>query len=371
MGDGPRTTQRRTVGLDYGQLTLVGGLFEDGWDSSPLLEQAVDAPVAGDGQLLLVLSPHQNNFELELTVEVWDAEPPADADDWQQVVRGWLEVEGDLLRYESPTMDVHDFDVPSGRYAVEVSGRGFVNYGCPGSTTPGDVWRVRLWPSDVEQPAYAVRTWTDPGADVDPSGVVDVGEEDWADWDPGPMPTGIAVAGDGSVVQLYEGEEPDVSLRERMRARGGWSESDPHTLDPRAVVDEPGGEVRWDGPPVAELRALLLRTGTPEDQIDDILRNQGVPEDLIEADHLAMPELGISGDLGAPRTGAVRFVASSGPAPDEATRTGSAEIVSGDGEHDAAFLSFATYEEAQAAIEAAARRFSERDVEPPEPLGEA
>ena len=164
MEDDARTTQRRTVSLDYGQFTLIGGELEDGWDSSPLLEQAADVPVAGDGRLLLVLSPHQNNIQLDLTVQVWDAEPTADAYDWQQVVRGWLDVETDRLRYESPTMEIEAFDVPSGRYAVEVSGRGFVTYGWPGSTTPGDVWRVRLWPSEVEHPAYAVRTWTDPDA---------------------------------------------------------------------------------------------------------------------------------------------------------------------------------------------------------------
>jgi hypothetical protein len=190
MGHQPRTTDRRTVALDYGQFTLIGGELEDGWDSSPLLEQAVDVPVAGDGQLLLVLSPHQNSFELDLTVEVWDVEPPTDADDWQQVVRGWLEVERDRLRFESPTMDIEEFDVPTGRYAVEVSGRGFVTYGWPGSTTPGDVWRVRLWPSEVEHPPYAVRRYepaeddgapvgTEPGSDrtLDPAWVATLDPE--------------------------------------------------------------------------------------------------------------------------------------------------------------------------------------------------
>lgn len=177
MGDAPRTTERRTVALDYGQFTLVGGAFEDGWDSSPLLEQAGEAPVAGDGQLLLVLSPHQNSFELDLTVEVWGTEPPTDSDDWEQVVRGWLDVEDDRLRYESPTMEIEAFDVPSGRYAVEASGRGFVAYGWPGSTTPGDVWRVRLWPSDLALPAYAVRTWTDPHADEPATAVAPAGAD--------------------------------------------------------------------------------------------------------------------------------------------------------------------------------------------------
>lgn len=322
MGDDARTTQRRTVSLDYGQFTLIGGELEDGWDSSPLLELAADVPVAGDGQLLLVLSPHQNNVELDLTVQVWDAEPPADADDWQQVVRGWLEIEADRLRYESPTMEIASFVVPSGRYAVEVSGRGFVAYGWPGSTTPGDVWRVRLWPSDVEQPAYAVRTWTDPAADVDPSGAVDVDEEDWADWDPGPIPTGITGTGDGSIVQHYQ------------------------------------EEVRWDGPPVAQMRTLLLRKGTPADEIDDILRSQGVPEDRIARDHVAGSEpFGEPAGHASTSPGWATFVAAGG-----------ARIVPADGEDDPGFQAFATYEEAMASIEEHARRFAEREIGPPEPL---
>jgi hypothetical protein len=30
--------------------------------------------------------------------------------------------------------------------AVRITGRGFLNYGWPGSTTPGDEWRLQLWP---------------------------------------------------------------------------------------------------------------------------------------------------------------------------------------------------------------------------------
>ncbi|MFE5708597.1 hypothetical protein [Rhodococcus koreensis] len=50
-----------------------------------------------------------------------------------------------MLVLSSPTTDPVKVAVPAGRYTVEVSGRGFVTYGWPGSTRPGDVSRIRLW----------------------------------------------------------------------------------------------------------------------------------------------------------------------------------------------------------------------------------
>ena len=37
-------------------------------------------------------------------------------------------------------------DLPSGSYHALITGTGFVGEGWPGSTTPGDHWRIRLWP---------------------------------------------------------------------------------------------------------------------------------------------------------------------------------------------------------------------------------
>ena len=48
----------------------------------------------------------------------------------------------------SPTTGEVFCEVPGGGYLIEVNGRGFVNYGWPGTTNPGDVWRIRLWPND-------------------------------------------------------------------------------------------------------------------------------------------------------------------------------------------------------------------------------
>ena len=160
-------TTTQTVALDYGWFDLRGGDSDHDLDPMPLLDAALDSRTevaASNGRALLVQSPHQNNFALALTVEVWDGEPPADTDAWQQVVRSSIEVTDDRIVYGSPTMDFVPFDVPTGSYAVLVSGRGFVARGWPGTTTPGDVWRVQLWPGEVTASVATLATWVDPRA---------------------------------------------------------------------------------------------------------------------------------------------------------------------------------------------------------------
>ena len=156
--------ETRTEAMDYGYFELRGGPSEHDLDPLPLLDAADGHDVASDGRTVLVLSPHQNNFELELTVEVWDAQPPEDLDAWEQVVVASLEVTDGRLDFAAPTLPGSRYDIASGRYVLTVSGRGFVARGWPGSTTPGDVWRVRLWPaaSGSTGPAVRLKGWAAP-----------------------------------------------------------------------------------------------------------------------------------------------------------------------------------------------------------------
>ena len=152
--------------MDYGQFCLDGGLGDIDTEIE-LLEQAQAAqPSAGDGTMVVVLCPHQNNFEMSVEVQVFDRRPAADRSEWQQVSEHRLAVDGSgMLSLSSPTTEPVTLAVPAGQYVVEVSGRGFVDYGRPGSTTPGDVWRLRLWPDDdsVLEPA---QPWEMPGYGV-------------------------------------------------------------------------------------------------------------------------------------------------------------------------------------------------------------
>jgi hypothetical protein len=153
----PRRVEERLVRLDYGQFCLCGNPSPDA-DYMTLLEQAINGcGIAADESGIVVVTPHQNNFEMPLRLEQWPDRPPGDDEEWEEIFEGSLVVADDELRYSSPTDASVTFQVPRGRYAVRISGRGFVNRGWPGSTTPGDSWRVQLWSSADDLPARRVK----------------------------------------------------------------------------------------------------------------------------------------------------------------------------------------------------------------------
>lgn len=157
-----RRVEERAVRLDYGQFCLCGNPSPDA-DYMTLLEQAINGSgVAADDHGVIVISPHQNNFEMPFRLELWDDRPLDNHEDWEEVFEANLLVVDDVLRYFSPTDAVADFEVPSGRYAARISGQGFVNRGWPGSITPGDRWRVQLWPSAGDIPVRRIKEWHHP-----------------------------------------------------------------------------------------------------------------------------------------------------------------------------------------------------------------
>jgi hypothetical protein len=163
---GPSHQLDLTVALDYGQFYLTGMYLPGGDDPLlRLLEEAIQgqgiASTEGN-EFVVVLSPHQNNFAMRLRVEVWPAQPPGDLDDWQEVFLTGILVGRDGLVYESPTLEATAIPIPSGRYAARIAGRGFVNHGWPGSTTPGDEWRLQLWPAADPIRPRRVCAWADP-----------------------------------------------------------------------------------------------------------------------------------------------------------------------------------------------------------------
>lgn len=143
--------------MDYGQIYFLGGggTFEGEWHE--FVDQAIaDGLVTSDGHNLVVLSPHQNNFDLQMTVELWTSPPAADDDDWQIVVHETIKISDDqtLTIDSAPGGHAQRVAIPTGSYRIDIAASGFKTAGSPGSTTPGDRWRVRLWPSDdSETPA--------------------------------------------------------------------------------------------------------------------------------------------------------------------------------------------------------------------------
>ena len=161
------------LAVDGAQFLVRGSEPEDNFDDV-LLSRATQAPPShSDTVSMLVLTPHQNNFDTAVDVEVWGQRPEDDRVQWQQVSEGPLTVDSnEVLHIDSPMSNPATCPVPAGRYIVEVSGRGFITYGWPGSTEPGDVWRLRLWPDDGTQ-LRAPKLWNKPDTPVtDPADMV-------------------------------------------------------------------------------------------------------------------------------------------------------------------------------------------------------
>src|SRR5689334_13667120 len=119
------------LSLDYSVFYLRTG------EEDPDL--AVDLLGEGDGiaqrgGLVVVTSPHQNNFEMPLRVEVWTGRPEDDLEMWEEAFEVHLDVGDDGLLYESPTVDIVSLPVRRGSYHALITGRGFVDIGWPGST---------------------------------------------------------------------------------------------------------------------------------------------------------------------------------------------------------------------------------------------
>lgn len=161
------------VAVDGAQFLVRGSELEDNFDDV-LLSRATQAPPShSDTVSMLVPTPHQNNFDTAVDVEVWDQRPEDDRAQWGQVSEGPVTVDSsEVLQIDSPMSNPATCAVPAGRYVVEVSGRGFITYGWPGSTEPGDVWRLRLWPDDGTQ-LRAPKLWNKPDTPVtDPADMV-------------------------------------------------------------------------------------------------------------------------------------------------------------------------------------------------------
>ncbi|WP_179274730.1 MULTISPECIES: hypothetical protein [unclassified Rhodococcus (in: high G+C Gram-positive bacteria)] len=214
--DKPAHTQQVVLAMDHGQFYLRGGEADP--SEMTLLERAMAVrPSAGDGSTVVVLSPHQNNFEMPIDIEVFGTRPHSDESSWQQVCEERIEIgPGGILQIDSTPMSSVECSVPPGRYVVQIAGRNFVNYGWPGTTTPGDEWRVRLWPDDGVEPRPAVR-WNMPGYGVP------------ADTEPPPEPEPDddrpafiwQFASDAEPGRLIERSELDARAAERHAAEWG------------------------------------------------------------------------------------------------------------------------------------------------------
>ena len=113
--------------MDHGQFYLRGGEADP--SELALLERAMAVqPSAGDGSTVVVLSPHQNNFEMPIDIEVFGTRPHGDEAGWQQVCEERIEIGPDgRLQIDSTPMSSDQSSVPPGRKRVQIAGRKIVN----------------------------------------------------------------------------------------------------------------------------------------------------------------------------------------------------------------------------------------------------
>src|ERR1700722_12546957 len=117
--------EERIVRQDYGQFSLSGFDDEDEedvpeFDEADVLDAALEGDgIAQQGDYLVILSPHQCNFEMPLAIEVWDEQPAgeeADEEEWPEAFEANLNIGRKGLGYTSPTMGVTTFSPPPGAY---------------------------------------------------------------------------------------------------------------------------------------------------------------------------------------------------------------------------------------------------------------
>ena len=161
-------SNEQRVAQDAGQWYLIS--TEDGFDQLlDVLDEAIINGIAQQGGFAMVTTPVQNNFDMAFTVEVWDAEPFSDLDGWQEAFEVHLDVSHYGLHYSWTNGDVTDLGVPPGSYRALVTARGLLVGGWPGSTTPGDVWRIRLWPDDGPVVARRIREFVEAAPTIPPA----------------------------------------------------------------------------------------------------------------------------------------------------------------------------------------------------------
>jgi hypothetical protein len=149
-----------SVVQDYGQFYLSPSTADVADNVSFAVDAAIDSGgIAQRGDLTVVLSPHQNNFDMRLRIELFATAPREDLDVWQEAFEACLRADEKGLSYHSVDTGYREVPVPAGTYVARITGRGFVAHGWPGSTKPSDEWRIQLWPSQKDVPPRRLRAW--------------------------------------------------------------------------------------------------------------------------------------------------------------------------------------------------------------------
>jgi hypothetical protein len=162
------------VASDYGQIYIYDPeTQQDEWadvydeESSAIFRAMDDASesrrfVGYAKGMVDVLTPSQYNWQAPMRVEVSDARPRLDTDEWDHVVEVPLPVPSGTLCFEaSGGGEPIETQIPAGTYRARLSGRGFV--AGIGEIEGRESYRLQLWPAEEADPAL-IKYWS--GYDV-------------------------------------------------------------------------------------------------------------------------------------------------------------------------------------------------------------
>jgi hypothetical protein len=162
------------VASDYGQIYIYDPeTQQDEWadvydeESSAIFRAMDDASesrrfVGYAKGMVDVLTPSQYNWQAPMRVEVSDARPRLDTDEWDHVVEVPLPVPSGTLCFEaSGGSEPIETQIPAGTYRARLSGRGFV--AGIGEIEGRESYRLQLWPAEEADPAL-IKYWS--GYDV-------------------------------------------------------------------------------------------------------------------------------------------------------------------------------------------------------------
>jgi hypothetical protein len=140
------------VSYDHGHFFLAASAEVADED---LFDRAIDDGVASGPGIVLIATPGQSNFEVEIVLEPDDAD---DLDQWDEAFEASIDVSDDGLWWgSSPDGAEARFNVAPGRYRVLVTGKGFSGVGYVDD--PQDEWRIRIAPVSGPIAARRLKAW--------------------------------------------------------------------------------------------------------------------------------------------------------------------------------------------------------------------
>ncbi len=132
------------VMLEYGQFYLEPGRVEDedywdpeddteaillralGWNGTKYAEPDSAPGIAQGRYTTIVSTPHRDNFDMDLRVEMHDNPPADDSADWQEIFEATVTAGPTGMWYHTPTLDSTHLDIPAGTYRIRISGTDFL-----------------------------------------------------------------------------------------------------------------------------------------------------------------------------------------------------------------------------------------------------